>query len=520
MAWFLPAIFLRSDHKIKKKLKMQKTKLLCLPLKWLPCSFITNLSHPYIFFLSPYPQSFAFPMKLGRPEVDNGCLLQPPDPDEPWDFELPSSSTSNTPIFHNQAFNLQSSNEFAYSVDHVNDLLESSTDDTTNGDELQVHVGNERSKDVDDHGLTLISLLFECSVAISVDNLVEAHRMLLELTQMASPYGQSSAERVVTYFAAAMSSRVINSILGICSPLLDYKSISNSFQIFNNVSPLIKFAHLASNQTILESLSQCVDPIHIIDLDIMQGMQWPPLFQALTTKMDDSCSRHVRITAMGTTMELLLDTGKQLSNIARQLGLSFEYNPIATKVGKVDISMVKLRQGEMVVVNWVQHCLYDATGSDWKTLGLIQQLGPKVFTFVEQDMCHGGSYLDRFVSSLHYYSAIFDSLGACLSSNDSNRNQVEHNILYREINNILAIGGSSRSGEEKLKEWRSELRKCLMEVPMSANSMAQAWLMLNMQSNNQGFSLVQGEGGALKLRWKDTSLYTASSWTRCNVGVA
>lgn len=458
-------------------------------------------------------------MKLGRPEVVNGCLLQPLQPHEPWDFELSSASNSITPIFHNQAFNLQC-NEFAYSIDHVDDLPKSSADDTTNGDELHVHVGCGRSKDVDDdhHGLTLISLLFECGVAISVDNLVEAHRMLLELTQMTSPYGQSSAERVVTYFAAAMASRVINSILGICSPLLNYKSINNSFQLLNNVTPFIKFAHLASNQTILESLSQC-DPIHIIDLDIMQGIQWPPLLQALATKTNTNRSRHVRITAMGTTMELLLDTGKRLSNVARQLGLSFEYNPIAAKVGKVDVSMVKLRRGETVVVNWVRHCLYDATGPDWKTIGLIQQLRPKVFTLVEQDICYGGAFLERFVSSLHYYSAIFDSLGACLSSDDSNRNQVEKNILYREINNILAIGGSSRSGEEKFGEWRSELRKCLIEVPMSTNSMAQAWLMLNMQANNQGFSLVQGEGGTLKLRWKDTSLYTASSWTCSNGAV-
>lgn len=456
-------------------------------------------------------------MKLGRPEVINGCLLQPPHPHEPWDYEFPSSSASTTPVLHNQAFNLQC-NELAYSVDHVNHLQESSADDqTVNGDEVQVYVGNGRSKDVDDHGLTLISLLFECGVAISVDNLVEAHRMLLELTQMASPYGQSSAERVVTYFAAAMASRVINSILGICSPLLNYKSINNSFQLFYNISPFIKFAHLASNQTILESLTQC-DLIHIIDLDIMQGLQWPPLLQALAMRMDNNRSPHVRITAVGTTMELLLDTGKRLSDIARQLGLSFEYNPIAAKVGKIDASMLKLRRSETVVVNWVRHCLYDGIGADWKTIGLIQQLGPKVFTFVEQDMCYGGAFLDRFVSSLHYYSAIFDSLGACLKSDDSNRNQVEHNILYREINNILAIGGSSRSGEEKFREWRNELRKCLMEVPMSANSMAQAWLMLNMHSTNHGFSLVQGEGGSLKLRWKDTSLYTASSWT-CSNGV-
>ncbi|CAL5436570.1 unnamed protein product [Camellia sinensis] len=126
---------------------------------------------------------------------------------------------------------------------------------------------------------------------------------------------------------------------------------------------------------------------------------------------------------------------------------------------------------------------------------------------------HGGSFLDRFVGSLHYYSTIFDSLGAFLPSDDQSCHGVEHCLLYREINNILAIGGPARSGEDKYRNWRSELaRNCFMQVPMSGNSMAQAQLILNMFPPVQGYSLVQGDG-ALRLGWKDASLFTASAWT-------
>ena len=75
---------------------------------------------------------------------------------------------------------------------------------------------DQNKHNVYDQGLNLITLLMECAVAISVDNLGEAHRMLLELTQMASPYKASCAERVVAYFAKAMTSRVMNSWLGVC----------------------------------------------------------------------------------------------------------------------------------------------------------------------------------------------------------------------------------------------------------------------------------------------------------------
>ncbi|XP_009608328.1 scarecrow-like protein 23 [Nicotiana tomentosiformis] len=373
--------------------------------------------------------------------------------------------------------------------------------------------GTKGMNGLDDQGLNLITHLLECAVAISVDNLGEAHRMLLELTQMSSPYGPSCAERVVVYFAKAMASRVINSWLGICSPLINYKSVHCAFQVFNNISPFIKFAHFTSNQAILEAFHRR-DRVHIIDVDIMQGLQWPALFHILATRIEGP--PHVTMTGMGTSMELLIETGKQLSSFAKRLGMSFEFHPIGKKIGELDITMLQIRRGEAIAIHWLQHSLYDATGPDWKTMRLLQEVSPRVITLVEQEIPLGGSFLDRFVGSLHYYSTIFDSLGAFLHSDDSSRHNVEHGLLYREINNILAIGGPARNGEDKFKHWRSELsRNGFMQVPMSTNAMAQAQLILNMFPPVHGYSLVQGDG-TLKLGWKDTSLYTASAWTSPN----
>ncbi|KAL5068053.1 hypothetical protein RYX36_018940, partial [Vicia faba] len=352
----------------------------------------------------------------------------------------------------------------------------------------------------------------ECAVAISVENLDEAHRMLLELTQLASPYKTSCAERVVAYFAKAMISRVMNSWLGVCSPLIDHRTIHSSLQVFNNISPFIKFSHFTSNQAILEAVNRCSN-IHIVDLDIMQGLQWPAFFHILATRMEGRPK--VRMTGMGASMELLVETGKNLSNFARRLGLCLEFYPLACKFGEVvDVSILQIRPNETLAVHWLKHSLYDSTGPDWKTLRLLEELEPRIITLVEQDVNIGGSFLDRFVGSLHYYSTLFDSLGSYLHSDDSNRNIVEHDLLSKEINNILAIGGPKRSGEEKFRLWRSELvaSNSFEQVPMSGNSMAQAQLILNMFSPAHGYSVAQVDG-MLRLGWKDTSLYTASSWT-------
>lgn len=379
---------------------------------------------------------------------------------------------------------------------------------------------NPLDQNNDDDGLHFLTLLMECAVAISVDNLNEAQRMLLELNQVVSPYKPSCAERIVAYFAKAMASRVMNSWLGVFPPLIDHKTIHSSFQIFNNISPFIKFAHFTSNQAILEAVHYC-DNIHIIDLDIMQGLQWPAFFHILATRIEGR--PRVRMTGMGSSMELLVETGKQLTNFAKRLGMSFHFQPIARKFGEVEDfhSMIQVRPGETLAVHWLQHSLYDATGPEWKSLKLLEQLEPRIITLVEQDISNGGSFLDRFVGSLHYYSTMFDSLGAYMGSEDCNRHKVEHELLGKEISNILAIGGPARSGEDKFRQWRSELmgRHCFVQIPMSANSMAQAQLILNMFSpghlHGHGYTLAHVDG-TLRLGWKNTSLYTASAWTCYN----
>ncbi|XP_072967976.1 protein SCARECROW-like [Typha angustifolia] len=364
----------------------------------------------------------------------------------------------------------------------------------------------------DEHGMSMITLLLECAVAISADNLSDANRILLELTQVASPYAPSSAERVVAYFTKAMISRVINSWLGICTPLVIHKSILSAFQSFNNVSPFVKFSHFTSNQAILESFHQ-EQRVHIVDLDIMQGLQWPALFHILSTRPGGP--PHVTMTGFGASASALDDTGRRLSSFARRLRLPFEFRPVAKRPGDVtDPSTVTpTRRGEAVAVHWLRHTLYDATGDDSNTMRVLEFLAPRVVTLVEQEVTHRGPFLDRFAAALHYYSAVFDSLGACLGVDDSSRYGVEHGIMLREIENILAIGGPARSGEEKFGSWRAAMaRRGFVQVGMSGNAMAQAQLIVNMFQPGLGYGVEMEVDGSLRLGWKGTGLYNASKW--------
>ena len=132
---------------------------------------------------------------------------------------------------------------------------------------------------------------------------------------------------------------------------------------------------------------------------------------------------------------------------------------------------------------------------------------------VEQDLSHtADSFLGRFVEAIHYFSALFDSLGASYGEESEERHVVEQQLLSREIKNVLAVGGPSRSGGGELRfNWREKLQQSGFKgISLAGNAAAQATLLLGMFPSD-GYTLVE-DNGTLKLGWKDLCLLTASAW--------
>ncbi|CAH9142788.1 unnamed protein product [Cuscuta epithymum] len=359
-------------------------------------------------------------------------------------------------------------------------------------------------------GLHLLGLLLQCAECVSAHDLHSAGNLIPEISELSSPFG-SSAERVAAYFAEALSARIISSFLGSHRPPLTIENLTISqskklfaaLQIYNSVSPLVKFSHFTANQAIFQALDG-EDHVHIIDLDIMQGLQWPGLFHILASRSRKI--RSIKITGVGPSMELLESTGRRLAEFASSLGLPFEFRALEGKIGNLTPDPGQL--GETTVVHWMQHRLYDVTGSDLGTLRWLTLLRPKLVTVVEQDTSSGGaSFLGRFVEALHYYSALFDALGEGLGEDSVERHTVEQQLLGREIRNILV----REEEEEEEPRWSDELQRVgFKPASLTGSPAAQAGLLLGMFPW-KGYTLVE-ENGRLRLGWKDLPLLTASAW--------
>ncbi|KAL0307060.1 UNVERIFIED_CONTAM: Scarecrow-like protein 23 [Sesamum radiatum] len=118
---------------------------------------------------------------------------------------------------------------------------------------------------------------------------------------------------------------------------------NNALQIYNSITPLIKFSHFTANQAIQQAVDGA-DHVHVIDLDIMQGLQWPGLFHILASKSRKLKS--FRITGLGSSAELLSSTGQRLSEFASALSIPFQFQPLK---GKLATERGKAHSGAAVV---------------------------------------------------------------------------------------------------------------------------------------------------------------------------
>ncbi|XP_062230385.1 protein SCARECROW-like [Phragmites australis] len=316
----------------------------------------------------------------------------------------------------------------------------------------------------------------------------------------------------------------MSSRLGICAPLAPpCPGIHAAFRAFYNVTPFERFAYLACNQAILEVFHD-KRMVHIVDLDVVPGgaLQWLSLLPALVARPGGP--PFLRVTGFGTSGSVLHDTGNQLAGLASKLSMPFEFYAIAKRPGDVDAAadVLSKRPGEALAVHWLRHAMYDAAGDDGATTRLVRWLEPKVLTLVEQELGAPGDgsaghdhghFLDRFVSALHHYSVLFDSLGESQPADeDASRHLVEHGVLGREIGNVLAVGGPSRRGRGKFGCWRAKLAR---HGFLRAGTGRRAQLVAGACPAGLGYTVADDHDGTVRLGWKGTSLYATSTWTWC-----
>ncbi|RCV26416.1 hypothetical protein SETIT_5G243400v2 [Setaria italica] len=376
-------------------------------------------------------------------------------------------------------------------------------------------------------GIRLVHLLMSCAGAVEAGDHAGASAHLADAhAALAAVSPGSGIGRVAVHFTAALSRRLFPPTP---SPPPPQPAAADAdadhaflYHHFYEAGPYLKFAHFTANQAILEAVQGCKH-VHIIDFNLMQGLQWPALIQALALRPGGP--PFLRLTGIGPPSppgrDDLRDVGVRLADLARSVRVHFSFRGVAAnRLDEIRPWMLQVSQGEAVAVNSVLqlHRLVadpstaadDARAPIDAVLDCVSSMRPRVFTVVEQEADHNKpGFLDRFTEALFYYSAVFDSLDA---ASGGAGDAAAEAYLEREICDIVCgEGAERRERHEPLRRWRDRLgRAGLAGVPLGANALRQARMLVGLFSG-EGHCVEEADG-CLTLGWHGRPLFSASAW--------
>lgn len=371
---------------------------------------------------------------------------------------------------------------------------------------------------------SLKEVLISCAKAISDDDLLTAEWLLSELRHMVSVSGEP-VQRLGAYLLEGLVARLSSSGSSIYKALRCKEPTSGELlsymHLLYEVCPYFKFGYMSANGAIAEAMKN-ESRIHIIDFQIAQGSQWVSLIQALAarpggppqvriTGIDDSQSEFAR----GGGLDIV---GKRLCGLAQSCKLPFEFHSASFYGSEIRVQNLILNPGEALAVNFpfmLHHIPDESVGPENyrdRLLRLVKSLSPKVVTLVEQESnTNTAPFLPRFLETLDYYSAIFESIDVTLPREHKERINVEQHCLARDIVNIIACEGAERvERHEVLGKWRSRFSMAGFR-PYPLSPLVNATIRALLQKYTRSYGLEERDG-ALYLGWMNRALVASCAW--------
>ncbi|KAI3767589.1 hypothetical protein L2E82_17830 [Cichorium intybus] len=414
---------------------------------------------------------------------------------------------------------------FESEMDEDTDKTVSYSDDDQNLDSpgaLMIEPVVDGHSDEDTKGLRLVHLLMAAAEAMNSDN--KSHDLaaviLVRLKDLVSTSEGTNMERLAAYFTQALRNLLETGGGGVSH----YKQhhhrtdVLAAFQLLQDMSPYVKFGHFTANQAIIEAVTH-ERRVHIIDYDIMEGIQWASLMQALISRKDGPPTPHLRITALSLpgsgrrSISTVQETGRRLIAFAASIGQPFSFHQCKLDPNETfKPTALKLVRGEAIVINCtlhLPHFSYRSPTSVASFLSGSKTLNPKVVTLVEEEGPRlEGGFVGRFMDTLHNYSAVYDSLEAGFPMQGQSRALVERVFLGPRILGSLARVYREEGQSGSWGDWLSGAG--FHPINISFANHCQAKLLLGLF--NDGYRVEESATNKLVLGWKSRRLLSASIW--------
>ncbi|CAO2814251.1 unnamed protein product [Amaranthus hypochondriacus] len=367
-------------------------------------------------------------------------------------------------------------------------------------------------------------VLVACARAVVENDQLVAQWLMDELRQMVSVAGEP-IQRLGAYMLEGLVAKQASSGSSIYKALKSKEPASadllSYMHILFEVCPYIKFGYMSANGAIAEAMKD-ERRVHIIDFQIGQGSQWVTLLQAFASRPGGA--PHIRITGIDDSYSAyargggLNIVGQRLSRLAQAFKVPFEFHAVDISGCQVQLKDLGVRRGEALAVNFafMLHHMPDESVSTEnhrdRLLRLVRGLNPKVVTLVEQECnTNTASFLPRFLETMDYYMAMFESMDVTLPRVHKDRINVEQHCLARDVVNLVACEGAERvERHELLGKWRSRFTMAGFK-PYPLSVLVNSTIKTLLQNYCNSYRLEERDG-ALYLGWMNRDLVASCAW--------
>ncbi|KAI3470005.1 hypothetical protein Pfo_026668 [Paulownia fortunei] len=168
-------------------------------------------------------------------------------------------------------------------------------------------------------------------------------------------------QKVVHYFAEALRERIDidKGLIDLERKTVQVEECPNSLHPANIASevelPFSQISGSVATQVILDSVGSA-ERIHIIDFRVKSGSHWTMVMDAIANR--ENCPLDLlKITAVGTSIDMLEETGRRLSSFAESMNLPFSFKIVLSELEDLKTDFFELEAGDVVAV-YLDMCLW------------------------------------------------------------------------------------------------------------------------------------------------------------------
>ncbi|KAF2323621.1 hypothetical protein GH714_036361 [Hevea brasiliensis] len=338
--------------------------------------------------------------------------------------------------------------------------------------------GNNGNNGNNKEGRWAEQLLNPCAAAITTGNLSRVQHLLYVLHELASSSGDAN-HRLAFYGLRALTHHLSSSETSAYVGPISFASteprfFQRSLIKFYEVSPWFAFPNNIANSSILQILAQELDhkrTLHILDIGVSHGVQWPTLLEALTRRPGGPPPQ-VRITVITATVEDDQNTETPFSvgppgdNFPPRL-LSFAKSMnINLQINRLDNHLLQNLNGKIINTDPEENLIVCAqfrlhrlnhNTPDERTefLRVLRDLDPKGVILSENNTdcsCNScGHFATGFSRRVDYLWKFLDSTSSAFKGRETE----ERRVMEGEAAKALTNRGEMNEGKEK---WCERMR--------------------------------------------------------------